>query len=148
MERPAQRGYLIAEAAVAVGIAALIGGALLFSVIAGARWAGGNPVRDALQAFVQSEMRIALDVAKYGDATLTPSAVSTTLPMPTGSPLAVTLALTTANAGGGALRVTIAAKARHSQEMQSLSAIVDRRAPLPGISLRAPGLVPAPTGAP
>lgn len=148
MEPQAQRGYLLAEAAIAVGIVAFVGGALLFCVVAGARWAGGDPVRDALQASVQSEMRVALDVAKYGDATLAPSAVSTTLPMPTGSPLAVTLTLTTANAGGGALRVTIAAKARRSQELQSFSAIVDQRAPPPGVSVHTPGLVPAPTGAP
>ena len=122
---------------------------MLGGVIAATRGAAGDPIRDALQDVVQREMRTALDVLKYRDAAISPASIATTVPMPTGSPLPLQLSIHAASNPDGTYAVTIDARASDgSGEAAKLTSTIGDRAPLPGEQIRAPGLVPAPTGAP
>ena len=108
-----------------------------------------HPVRDALQHEVERQITLALDVLKYRGARIRPAAVATTLPMPTGSPLAAAVSVAVSAGSHGELRVRIAASAiAQPDERAALEATLDERAPLPGAVVVAPVLVPAPTGAP
>ncbi|MBV8654446.1 MAG: hypothetical protein JO160_00280 [Candidatus Eremiobacteraeota bacterium] len=144
-----QRGSALLETTIAVGILAVVAGAALgagsFAAGSGARMA----IRGALQDAAESELRIALDALKYDGTSLAPRTVATTVPLPGASPLPVALSLQTAPQADGSVYVTITAAARtDASQRVTLEATLDRRAPLPGTQLRAPGLVPAPTGAP
>jgi hypothetical protein len=123
-------------------------GAMLAATIVATHAAGGSPMRDALQSAVQQEMNVAVDVLKYQGATLTPVAIATSIPMPAGTPLAVTMSLSAVSSPNGSVRVTIDATAANSPDRAKLSADVGSRAPLAGTVLQAPGLAPMPTGAP
>lgn len=148
-DRTSQRASSLVETAIAVAIAALIAGAALNAVIAATRTAGIDPARNALESSVQREMTIARDVLKYGGADVAPATVATTLPMPAGSPLPALLSIETTRLAHGALRIVVSAQASgRSDERAALSATLSERAPLPGVTVRARALVPAPTGAP
>ena len=149
MEIRGQRGSVLAETAVAVAILALVAGAALNAVIATSRFANGRPVRDALMAEVRREMPVALDLLKYSGANVPPATVATTLPMPTGTPLAVNVSLEVSPAPDGSLRVAITAVQRDPpRDRAALAATLGVQAPQPGARISAPGLAPAPTGAP
>jgi hypothetical protein len=148
VEREAQRGSSLIETAVAVAIVAIVASTALGATIAVTHAAGGDPVRDALQTAVEREMHVALDVVKYQAGSIAPTVIATTIPMPAGSPLPVQLSIDTSPLPQGAVRVTIAAVAAQSGERADLTAALSDRAPQPGALLRAPGLAPAPTGAP
>jgi Tfp pilus assembly protein PilE len=149
MEFPSQRGSTLAESAVAVAIVAIIAGATFGATLTALHAAAGDPASNALQEAAARELRIALDVLKYSDATLAPASIATTVPMPTGSPMPAQVTLTTAAAGNGAFVVTVDAVASDgSGKRASLGATLDRRSVLPGAQVTAPGLAPAPTGAP
>lgn len=117
-------------------------GALLGSL----HGAAGSPVRDTLDAALAREMPLALDVLKYQGSNVPPATIATSLPMPSGSPLAARLSIQTSRLGGDAVRVVVQASAQGVR--RSLAATLGARAPLPGTVVRASGLVPAPTGAP
>jgi Tfp pilus assembly protein PilE len=149
VDLPKQRGSTLAETAVAVAIVAIVAGTTLGASLTAIHGAARGSVADALQEAAARELRIALNVLKYGDATLAPASIATTLPLPAGSPLPAQLSVSTATHTDGTLLVTItAAAADGSGKHASLSAELDRRAVLPGTQILAPGLAPAPTGAP
>jgi hypothetical protein len=94
-------------------------------------------------------MAVAVDVLKYQGATVEPASIATTVPMPTGSPLAARLSIAASPAPNGSLRIAIAAWAVDgAKDRVELFATLASRAPAPGATLAAPGLAPAPTGAP
>ncbi len=149
MDIECQRGSSLIETAVAVAIAAIVTGAALNAAVAAIHSAGTNPIRAALASAVRREMTIAIDVLKYRGATVAPVTIATTLPMPAGSALPADLSIQTAPVGRDGLRVVITAtQSNDARERASLTATLSARAPLPGAVVRAPALVPAPTGAP
>jgi hypothetical protein len=137
------------EATVATAIAATVTGATLGAVANAAHAAGGDPIRDALQAAATRETRVALDVLKYEGASIAPRAIATTLPLPSGTPVPVELSIAIAGGSNGATSVTVTASSLASGgERASVSESLDARSPLPGATAKAAGLAPAPTGAP
>ncbi len=143
-----QRGTTLAETAVTVGIVAIVAGAVLHGALVAARGAGDARTA-ALRQAAARELSIALDLLKYDDATLAPASVATSVPMAAGSPLPAQLSISAAAQTDGALLVTVEAAASDgSGKRASLAAILARRSVLPGTQVRAPGLAPAPTGAP
>jgi hypothetical protein len=137
------------EATVAAAIVATVAGATLGAAANAAHAAAGDPVRDALQAVATREMRVALDVLKYRGATIAPRVAATGVPLATGTPLPAHLSIAVSPAPNGATIVTVTATAdADAQESASLTESLDARAPLPGSQAVAPGLAPAPTGAP
>ena len=108
----------------------------------------GTPIRDALQSAVRREIPIALDVLKYRGSSVVPASVATTLPMPGGTPLPARLSIQTTRLSADALRIAISAVATGSGQRATATAVLGARAPVPGSVVHAPGLVPAPTGAP
>ncbi len=143
-----QRGSALVETAIAVAISGLVAGAVLDATIFATRSAGMRPVREALEDEVRREMAVALDVLKYRGGTIAPAAVATTLPMPAGSPLAARVSITVSPDPSGAVSVTVTAEAGDPAQHATLRATAGAQAPLPGTVVTAPGLVPAPTGAP
>lgn len=143
-----QRGSALVETAIAVAVAGLVAGAVLDATILAMRSAGMRPVREALEDEVRREMAVALDVLKYQGGTIVPAAVATTLPMPAGSPLAARVSITLSPDPSGAVSVTVTAAASDPAQHVTLHATAGAQAPLPGTLVTAPGLVPAPTGAP
>lgn len=137
------------ETTIAIGILATIAGATL-GVSAMATHAAANAaVRSVMQDAAEREMRLALDVLKYQGGALAPVTLATALPLAGASPLPVRLSLSTSTTPGGATTVTVGLVATDdSAQRVTIDATLDRRAPLPGTVLHAPGLVPAPTGAP
>ncbi|MGA8533282.1 MAG: hypothetical protein WB615_04160 [Candidatus Tumulicola sp.] len=118
-------------------------------MIVAAHAAGADPVRDALQSEVRREMPIALDVLKYQGTSIVPTAIATTVPLPTGLPLAARVSIEASSLPRDAVRITIeAATVDPPRESEALTTTLAERAPAPGTVIRAPGLVPAPTGAP
>jgi hypothetical protein len=103
--------------------------------------------RAVLEDFVRSELSIAVDVLKYSGGRLEPQTLSTSVPMPEGSPLATTLTLSVRRAGT-ATRIDITAETLDGKQRATLGGTVAAQAPLPGATLLRDGLVPAPTGAP
>lgn len=139
----------LAETAVCAGILALIAGAVLGAAAGAMHARTSQSVRDALAAAVRNELRTAIDVLKYDDAAIGPATIATSVPMPAGSPLPATLAISAQTRRGGGIAVTISASARDgSGETVTLGATVESRAPLPGERVLYPVTVPAPTGAP
>ncbi|MGB8519492.1 MAG: hypothetical protein WCD38_04955 [Candidatus Tumulicola sp.] len=143
-----QRGSALVETAIAVAIAGLVAGAVLDATVLATRSAGMRPIRDALENEVRRELPVALDVLKYQGGTIVPAAIATTLPMPAGSPLAARVSITVSPDPSGAISVTVTARAGNPAQHATLSSTVGAQAPLPGTVITAPGLVPAPTGAP
>jgi hypothetical protein len=137
------------EAAFAVAIVAILSGATLQAAVTATHAAAGDPIRDALQSQAADESRIALDVLKYAGGTVVPKAVATTIPLPAGTPLPVNIAVATGALPDGAIGVTVtAADPADPAESASVTTRLESRAPIPGSMQAAPGLVPAPTGAP
>lgn len=111
--------------------------------------AANAAMRSVMQDAAEREMRVALDVLKYQGGALAPVAIATTLPLAGASPLPVRLSLSASTAPSGATSLTIDVIATDdSTQRVTLGGTLDRRAPVPGSVLHAPGLVPAPTGAP
>lgn len=137
------------ETTIAIGILATVAGTTLaVSAMAAHAWANAA-MRSVMQDAAEREMRVSLDVLKYQGGALAPVTIATTLPLGSASPLPVRLSLSASTAPSGATSVTISVAAMDdSTQRVTLGAELDRRAPLPGAVLHAPGLVPAPTGAP
>ena len=136
------------EATVATAIAATVTGATLGAVVNAAHAAAGDPVRDALQAAAARETRVALDVLKYDGASIAPRAIATTIPLPAGTPVPALLSITVASQPNGATTVTVTAALVAGAQRAAVTESLDSRSPLPGTRAQAPGLAPAPTGAP
>lgn len=149
MELPSQRGNTLAETAVAVAIVAIVAGAAMGATISAVRGVAGDPVSEALQATASRELHVALDVLKYDDAAIAPNSIATSVPLPSGTPLPVQLSLKTAARIDGSLLVSVTASASDGSGKQTtLESVLFHRAVLPGSQIVAPGLAPAPTGAP
>jgi hypothetical protein len=137
------------EATVATAIVATVSAATLGAVANAAHAAGGDPVHDALASAATREARVALDVLKYGGATIAPATVATAIPLATGTPLPADVSIGIAAFTNGSATITVTATASgSSNESASVTESLDSRAPLPGAQSIAPGLAPAPTGAP
>jgi len=140
-----QTGATLAEAVVATGIATLAIGAAL-GIAAPAVWRLSPDARDlALAQLAREQLRIARDILKYDGSRVVPDAIATTVPLPDGTALPVVVRLD-AQAIDGATLVTVTATA--GERTQSQTATVAARAPQPGSTILASGLVAAPTGAP
>jgi hypothetical protein len=149
VERSSELGSSLLETAVSLALVAVLAGTALSAVLGARHAAADDPIRDALQSAVRREMPIALDVLKYRGTSIAPASIATTLPMPGESPLPVQLSIGASRIGDGPLRVTItAASSGDDRRSTSLTTLIGDRAPPPGSTQRAPGLVPAPTGAP
>jgi hypothetical protein len=137
------------ETTIAIGILATLAGTTLGVSAMAAHAAANAAMRSVMQDAAEREMRVALDVLKYQGGALAPVAIATTLPLSGASPLPVQLSLSASTAPSGATSVTIAVVATDdSAQRVTIGGTLDRRAPVPGSVLHAPGLVPAPTGAP
>jgi type II secretory pathway pseudopilin PulG len=141
-----QRAGTLVEAIVAAGIVATIAGATLGACAMASRAAGAGAAKAALQDALEGELTVARDVLKYQGATLAPATIATTLPLPAGTPLPAQLAVSTSALPGGGTLITIAGST--SGVRLTLNAALDAQAVPPGARLHAPGLAPAPTGAP
>ena len=140
-----QTGATLAEAVVATGIAALAIGAALGVAAPAVRRLSPDARDAALAQLARDQLAIARDVLKYDGSSIAPNAIATTVPMPDGSALPVALRLDV-RAGDGATLVTVTATS--GDRAQTQTATVAARAPQPGSTILAPGLVAAPTGAP
>ena len=137
------------EATVATAIVATVTSATLGAAANAAHAVGGDQVRDALQSAATRETRVALDLLKYDGASVAPHAIATTLPLVAGTPVPAELSIAIAAESNGATSVTVTATSLASGgERASVTESLDSRSPLPGATAKAPGLAPAPTGAP
>lgn len=137
------------ETTIALGILATIAGATLGVSGMAAHASADAAARIVLQDAAEREMHIALDVLKYRGGALAPVSIATALPLASSSPLPVQMSLSSSVTASGATAVTISVtETNDSTQRVIVEGTLDRRAPLPGTTLRAPGLVPAPTGAP
>lgn len=137
------------ETTIAIGILATVAGAALGASAMATHAAANAATRTVMQDAAEREMALALDVLKYQGGTLTPVTIATSLPLASASPLPVRLSISSAATAAGATSVTIGVVASDdSTQRLTLTSTLDRRAPLPGSAVRAPGLMPAPTGAP
>jgi type II secretory pathway pseudopilin PulG len=137
------------ETTIAIGIIATIAGATLGVSTMATHAAANAAMRSVMQDAAEREMRVALDVLKYQGGTPAPITIATSLPLANASPLPVQMSVNSEGLTGGATSVTIGvASSDDPTQRVTVAAALDRRAPLPGTILRAPDLVPAPTGAP
>jgi type II secretory pathway pseudopilin PulG len=144
-----QRGSALIETVVAIAIVSVAGGAILSAIVFATHTSKVSPTRSALESALRREMPLAVDVLKYQGGAIEPATVATTVPMPTGSPLTVRMSIAVSPAPEGSLRIAITASATNgAPDRVELSATLASRAPAPGAMLAAPGLAPAPTGAP
>lgn len=137
------------ETVVALGILATVAGVTLQAGAMATHAAANAALRAVLQDAAERELRVALDVVKYQGGSLAPATIATALPLQAAPPLPVRLSLAATAQSNGAIVVTVsAAPIDDPSQRVSANATLDRRAPLPGAVVRAPGLAPAPTGAP
>lgn len=149
MEPHAQRGSALVETAVATALAAVVAGAVLSASILATHAERRRVVRAALESQLKREMTIALDIVKYRGGDIRPTTVATTLPLPAGTPLPITVSIAVSPGPHDSIAVTLtAAPIAAPRQQAQLSASIGERAPQPGDTIVAPGLVPAPTGAP
>ncbi len=148
MERQSERGSTLVETAIAVAIAGVVAGAALDATILATHAAGLRPVRDALESELRREMPVALDILKYQGGAIAPAAVATTLPMPAGTPLTAKVSIAVSPDPAGSTRVTLTAEGGDPPQRARLTAALGAQTLVPGTIVTAPGLVPAPTGAP
>lgn len=148
MDRDSERGYTIVEAAVAVALATVVGGACLNAAVSAMHAAANRSIREALESEVRREMPVAVDVLKYQGGSIVPTAVQTTLPMPAGTPLPARVTIGVSPDPAGAIRIAITAESVESRQRAEFVTTLGSQAPRPGAVVTAPGLAPAPTGAP
>lgn len=131
-------GESLVEVIVAVAILAIAAGALGAATVAATHHFGADPIQSALEASVSREMRIAVDVMKYQGASLPNASVATAIPLPSGSPLPVTYAVSTATNPDGSVKIVLSATdSNDSTKSATLSQTIAVPAPLPGARLPA-----------
>lgn len=136
--RSGERGESLVEVVVAVAIVAIAAGGLGAATVAATHHFGPDSIQSALEASVTREMRIAVDVMKYQGASLPATSVSTAIPLPSGSPLPVSYALSSqTNADGSVTIVLSATDTNDSTKRATLSQTIAAPAPLPGTRLPA-----------
>lgn len=140
-----ERGESLVEVVVAVAIVAIFTGALGAATIAAVHRFGPDPIQSALEASVTREMRVAVDVLKYQGASLPASGIATTIPLPSGSPLPVSYALSTQTNADGSVKIVLTAiDSNDGTKSATLSQTIVAPAPLPGARLPAAGYGSAP----
>lgn len=140
-----QTGATLVEAVVATGIAALAIGAALGVAAPAVRRLAPDPRDLALAQLARGQIAIARDILKYDGSSLAPNAIATSVPMPDGTALAVTLLLDVRVTGGATV---VSVTAASGDRAQTQAATIASRAPQPGSTIAPAGLVAAPTGAP
>lgn len=134
-----ERGESLIEVVVACAIVAVVAAAVGGGLIAATHRFGPDPVMQALEQTAASEMRTAVDLAKYQGTSLPSVSIATTAPLPSGSPLPIALSLTSQTAGDGSVTLTISAtSANDAGKRATLSEQIAAPAPLPGSSIDAP----------
>ena len=146
--KESERGDSLIEVVVAVAIVAIASAAILSGTIAAARRFGPDPVREALQQYVQREMRVAVDLLKYEGASMPPASVATSIPLPGGSSLEahVSVNVSALPQGGTAIAITAQSDADSSKSV-TMQTIVAHPAPLPSSTVQTNLTVAAPIGA-
>ncbi|MHB8141211.1 MAG: hypothetical protein ACYDHD_08190 [Vulcanimicrobiaceae bacterium] len=142
-----QRGTSLVEVIVALGLVAVVGGALLYAVGALAHLSP-DPARTALTAYGRRELAIAAALEKYAGNRVQPRSVQTSIPLPAGTPMpiAASLSVTLQADGTRTLTVTAWPQGNTSQRVRR-TLVVPAPAPIPGSSVLLP-VTSAPTGAP
>ena len=136
--RSGERGESLVEVVVAVAIVAIAAGALGTATIAATHRFGPDPIQSALETSVTREMRIAVDVMKYQGANLPAASIASAIPMPSGSPLPVSYALSSqTNADGSVTIVLSATDSSNDTKSAALSQTIAAPAPLPGARIPA-----------
>jgi Tfp pilus assembly protein PilE len=131
--RSDERGESLIEVVVAVAVVAIVTGALGSALVAAVHHFGGDPIQTALETSVAREMRVAVDVMKYQGASLPSATVATAVPLPSGSPLPVSYAISShSNADGSVTIVLSATDSNDSSKSATLSQTIAAPAPLPG----------------
>lgn len=137
--RDSERGDGLIDAIVAVAITSVVLLTVMGAAISAAHRLGPDPIRDALAQRTQSELRLALDAMKYQGASLVPAIVSTTVPLPDGSLIAVREALETSANADGSIAISVSASAdSQSSENAVASATAPKPAPAPSSTIPAP----------
>jgi len=143
------------EAAVAAAIVATAIGGVLFAVIAVGKYSAqqAGPARTAALLLAQQTLRVAIDAWKYGSPGNAPAGTQT-VQLPSGASGSTAASLATDVSGNGTSeRVTVTVRytpepGRGDPGIVSISGDVVVKAPLPGLQVSRPGLVPLPSGAP
>jgi hypothetical protein len=143
-----ERAQSLVEVIVGVGIMAVVVASTLGAVVAATHRFGADPAQSALEASVASEMRVATDLLKYQGATISPTSVATTIPLPSASPLAATMSISTTTLANGGVSITIAGITESPPHSYSTTTTLSQRALPPGSQVVAPTTIAAPTGAP
>jgi hypothetical protein len=127
-----ERGESLVEVVVATAIASLVLAALLNGTIIATHRFGPDLTRAQLDAYLQQEMHVCVDLLKYQDGRVVPQTIATTLPMPSGSPIPMHVSLATSALSGGAVALTLTATSDlDASESVTLQTIVGAPAPLP-----------------
>lgn len=138
-----ERGDSIIEVVVAVAIAAIACAALIAGTVAAAHRFGPDAATCALQAAVQREMRIAVDVMKYQGGSIAPATIATSVPLPGGSPAAAHLSIATSTLANGANVITLQATLdADPSKTATLTTTLPPPAPLPSSTIFATGSAP------
>jgi Tfp pilus assembly protein PilV len=138
-------GESLLEVVIAVGIVAIVAGALGGSTIVAAHRFGPDAVQSALEAYVAREMRVAVDVMKYQGADLSPRTIATAIPMPSASPLAAHVALNSSTSADGSVTIVLTATSdADSSKSATLRETIAAPAPIPGARIPAQADGPAP----
>lgn len=141
--RGGERGEGVVEVVIASAMVGIALAAVLSGAVAAAHRFGAQPADEALRALAQRELRIAVDVMKYRGGRISPAAISTTAPIPGGSPLPVHLSISIAPAGGG-YGITLTASADGSAQSATAATNVAQPVPAPSSLVAVPGSAPAP----
>lgn len=136
--RSGERGESLIEVVVAVAIVAILAGALGAATIAAVHRFGPDPIQSALEASATREMRIAVDVMKYQGGALPSGSLATTIPLPSGSPLAASYSISTTTINGSVNIVLTATDSSDSTKSVTLGQTIAAPAPLPGARVSAP----------
>ena len=143
--RASERGESLIEVVVSCAIIAVVTGSIGAALIAAAHRFGPDPVTQTLEQTVAAEMRIAVDLAKYQSAGLPSTTIATTAPLPSGSPLPISLSLTSVSAADGSIVVTISASnASEGTERATMTQTILAPAPLPNAAIPASSAGAAP----
>lgn len=128
-----ERGESLVEVVVTVAIVAIATGALGAAAIAAVHRFGPDPIQGALEASLTREMRIAVDVVKYQGATLPTASVATTVPLPSGSPIPVSYALSSQTNPDSSMTIVLSVTDSNDRtKSATLRQTIAAPAPLPG----------------
>ncbi|MGB6984948.1 MAG: prepilin-type N-terminal cleavage/methylation domain-containing protein [Candidatus Aquilonibacter sp.] len=143
--RSGERGESLVEIVVAIAIVAIATGALGAATSAAVHRFGPDPIQSALETSATREMRVAVDVMKYQGASLPIASVATTVPLPSGSPIPVSYALSSqTNADSSVTILLSVTDSDDGTKSATVSQTIAAPAPLPGARVPAAGNGSAP----